>query len=231
MMDTSDITFEYLFTFPDGTSKHFILALDPQTLLLKNKTVQEPDWARLTTHQCQCCARDPETTTFCPVALNISHLVSSFISIASYESCTVSCKTLERTVSKKTIVQDGLSSIMGIIMATSGCETMNVLKPMARFHLPFATVDESVFRTASIYLLRQFFIDRETGSGDFQLKYLKQQWSQIEQVNEGILRRIKAANKLDADRNAIVVLNCLAQILTMELDEDLSSLKPIFFIN
>jgi len=33
---------------------------------------------------------------------------------------------------------------------------------------------------------------------------------------------------MDADKNAIVTLNALAQILVMEVDEDLDSLKRLF---
>ena len=116
-----------------------------------------PDWTYLADHQCSCCALDKKNVTHCPIAVNISELVTAFKDMVSHESCNVSCITAERTVTKNTLVQDGLSSIMGIIMATSGCPTMDILKPMARFHLPFATVDEAMFRSISVYLLRQYF--------------------------------------------------------------------------
>lgn len=117
---------------------------------------------------------------------------------------------------------------MGLIMATSGCPVMNILKPMARFHLPFATIDESLFRSVSVYLLRQYFIYLDQGESDFHLENVKSYYDKIEKVNSGILRRIKSATKLDADRNAIVILNCLAQILHLELDDNLQSLAYIF---
>lgn len=228
-MAQEDITYHYCFDFSSGVRKRFLLQIDGTSFSLKDTSISKPEWALLPNHQCSCCRLDRQRAGYCPVAVNIADLVSSFKDVLSHESCTVSCITSERTVSKNTIVQDGLSSILGIIMATSGCPTMEVLKPMARFHLPFATVDESTFRSVSTYLLRQFFLDRENGNGDFRLERIKEHWKQIEKVNEGILRRIKSASELDADRNAIVILNCLAQILTMEVDEDLNSLRPIFF--
>ena len=228
-MNTEDITFNYCFDFTNGVRKRFLIKLDAKSLKNKHVSPHKADWTILSTHQCSCCRLDRKTTAHCPVAVSIADLVSSFKDILSHESCTVSCITVERTVSKETIVQDGLSSIMGIIMATSGCPTMDVLRPMARFHLPFATVDESMFRSISVYLLNQFFIEKESGKGDFQLHKIKQYWHQIEKVNEGILNRIKSATDLDADRNAIVILNSLAQILNMEIDDDLSSLSSIFF--
>jgi hypothetical protein len=100
---------------------------------------------------------------------------------------------------------------------------------MARFHLPFATVDEAMFRSISVYLLRQYFAYQQGGTSDFFLKNVKSYYEKIETVNKGILNRIKHASRLDADRNAIVILNALAQILHMEIDDDLRSLRSIFY--
>jgi hypothetical protein len=226
-MSTPDITYKYCFDFPNGMKKRFLVQLDGRTFLFKPAVHALPDWTILTENQCSCCAL--KNVPHCPLAVNISELVTSFKDIVSYEACMVSCITAERTVSKNTLVQDGLSSIMGIIMATSGCPTMDILKPMARFHLPFATVDEAMFRSTSVYLLRQYFTFQKGGAGDFFLKNLKSYYEEIESVNKGILNRIRQASQLDADRNAIVILNALAQILNLEIDDDLRSLRRIFF--
>lgn len=222
------ITYEYNFTFPNGAQKDFLLKLDSETLLLVSSPPLIPEWALLENNQCSCCSLNAAHSPHCPIAANLAELVFTFKETASYESCFVTCKTAERTVSKDTIVQDGLSSIMGIIMATSDCPIMNILKPMARFHLPFATVDEAMFRSVSVYLLRQFFIHLDNGSSDFHLENVKSYYSKIEIVNEGMLKRIKDATRMDADKNAIVILNCLAQILYLELDDNLKSLEHIF---
>lgn len=222
------ITYEYCFSFPNGSTKEFVIELDNTTLLLLPQEQQFAKWAELPYNQCSCCPLEIETYTYCPIAANLSELVMTFKDTASYETCHVSCNTAERTISKDTIVQEGLSSIMGIIMATSGCPIMEILKPMARYHLPFATVDEAMFRSVSVYLLRQYFVFLKRGESDFHLENVKDYYSKIEIVNSGILNRIKQATKLDADRNAIVILNCLAQILYLELDDNLQSLQYIF---
>ncbi len=222
------ITFEYCFTFPNDSEKIFFIDLASDSLLYKPRDEIFADWTKLPNYQCSCCTLTIEDNEYCPIAANLSELVLTFKDTASYESCHVSCKTAERVVSKDTIVQEGLSSIMGIIMATSGCPSMAILQPMARFHLPFATVDESMFRSVSVYLLRQYFNFLDSGNSDFHLENVKSYYSNIEIVNGGILQRIKHATKLDADRNAIVILNCLAQILYLELDDNLQSLRHIF---
>ncbi len=229
MTENTDITFNYCFNFPDGTKKRFLLNIDKNNFIVKSNIQRPPEWTELYKNQCSCCRLDKEKTHYCPIAVNISELITSFKDVISHEACEVSCITAERTYTKNTIVQDGLSSILGVIMATSGCPTMNILKPMARFHLPFATVDESMFRSVSVYLLRQYFIDKKGGKGDFGLAVMQKYYEQIEEVNKGILERISAASKLDADKNAIVILNCMAQILNMEVDDNLNSLQPFFF--
>lgn len=229
MSENTYTTFNYCFDFPNGTKKRFLIQIDSSSFTVKSNIQHPPEWTELSNCQCSCCRLDRQEITYCPIATNISDLINSFKDVISHEACTVSCITAERTYTKNTIVQDGLSSILGIIMATSGCPTMNILKPMARFHLPFATVDEAMFRSVSVYLLRQYFIHQRGGRGDFNLKVMTKYYEQIEEVNKGILERIGSASKLDADKNAIVILNCMAQILNMEVDDNLASLQSFFF--
>ena len=76
----------------------------------------------------------------------------------------------ERTVSKETTAQQGLSALMGLIMAKSGCpQTGPHFKPMVRFRVPLATAEGTLYRAASIYLLAQYFVN-EVG-GEPELKF------------------------------------------------------------
>ncbi|KAB2891921.1 MAG: hypothetical protein F9K32_01985 [Desulfobulbaceae bacterium] len=227
-MDQNDKTYIYNFIFPDGLRKIFRITLDHTAHYCNSGSGPWPEWTRLLHQQCPHCRLRGEDSSHCPIAVNIADLVASFQDIASYKDCTVSCVSADRIVSKKTIVQDGLSSIMGIIMATSGCPTLDILRPMAWFHLPFASVDESLFRSASTYLLRQYFEVQLGKQPDFSLERIKEHYLRIERVNHGMLERIRYATVLDADRNAIVILNSLAQILGMEVDENLETLRPLF---
>ena len=54
------------------------------------------------------------------------------------------------------LVQMGVSSLLGVIMTTSGCPIMAQLKPMVRFHLPFASLEETIFRMVSMHLVAQY---------------------------------------------------------------------------
>ncbi len=223
-----EITYNYCFDFPDSSKKRFLINLDPETYDYKPSGGTPPEWAKLDTARCQCCKLKSSDHEYCPIASNISELVLAFKDTASYKSCLVSCISTARSCSKETTVQEGLASILGIIMATSGCPSMSILKPMACFHLPFATVAESLYRSASAYLLRQYFSQQKGEDGDFFMLRIHEYYKEVQQVNEGIFKRIEMTSEMNADKNAIVTLNALAQILVMEVDDDLESLKPLF---
>lgn len=224
----NEVTYNYCFDFPDSSKKRFLIKLDPETFDYKPSGGTPPEWAKLEVARCPCCKLKSEEHQYCPIAANIAELVLAFKDTASYKSCSVSCISTARSCTKETTVQDGLASILGIIMATSGCPSMKILKPMACFHLPFATVQESNYRSASAYLLRQYFTHKKGESADFFMDRIQEFYQEVQEVNKGIFKRIDMTSEMNADKNAIVTLNALAQILVMEVNESLESLKPVF---
>jgi hypothetical protein len=229
MTEKSPYCITYEFQFESGNKKIFKIILDPDTITLVLKGSEpRPEWTKLEFHQCFCCPLEKEDTPFCPIAVNIAELVEEFKSEISSDQCIAICTTPERTYMKEAAIQEGLFSIFGIIMATSNCPIMNFFKPMARFHLPFSTVEETIFRSTSIYLLRQYFEYKKGIKPDLELKKLDEHYEKVQQVNSGILARTGSIVKKDADNNAIVILNALAQMLTFEISDSLNSLEYLF---
>ena len=229
-MKRRPIQINYHFNFSDGSVTDYEIVLDPETLSLihAGDTMDLPDWTRLDFEQCVCCPLKPVAYPQCPIAVNIMELVGTFKSVFSYHDCMVVCETAERTFSKKTSVMEGLSAIFGVIMATSDCPIMEFLKPMARFHLPFATIEETTVRTASMYLLGQYYRHKDEPGMRFDFKILENHYAQVQQVNEGLLKRINSVGSEDADKNAIITLHSLSQFLSMEIDYSLAGLESIF---
>ncbi len=221
-------TYVYTFSLPDQRSIDFTITIDLISQQVNTCPLVAPGWAQLEYHQCPPCPLKSAEHPFCPVALCISDLVTSFKDTASYVKCRVTCVSPERTVTKETIVQEGLASILGLLMATSGCPIMSFFKPLARFHLPFATVDESIFRIVAVYMLRQFYRKDAANDDRLLLCEIKKHYALVKQVNKGILDRILSITDLDADKNAIVTLSSLGQILEMEIDANLESLHYLF---
>jgi len=228
-MADSPYRIDYEFHFADGNVKAFNIELEPETVSLRQSSTEAPpSWTKLDFHQCSCCPLDAASTPYCPIAVTIAELVETFKDAVSSDNCMVYCKTPERTYCKESSIQEGLFSIFGIIMATSDCPIMSVFKPMARFHLPFSTLDETVFRSTSIYLLRQYFEFKKGNPPDLELKKLDRRYERVQEVNQGIMNRTEDIAKQDADKNAIIILNALAQMLPVEIEDGLNSLAYLF---
>jgi hypothetical protein len=225
-----NLNYHYQFTYEDGKTTDYLLALDPETLSLvaggRDGTL--PEWTRLDFKKCDCCLLNHDQFPFCPISVNIMDLVEIFKTVFSYHDCDVVCHTAERTYVKKTSVMEGLCAIFGVIMATSDCPIMEFLKPMARFHLPFATIEETTVRTASLYLLAQYFNNNDKPLISYDFKQLEKHYDRVRQVNEGLLNRINSVSSEDADKNALITLHSLAQFLSTEIDYSLNSLEHIF---
>ncbi len=222
---------EYAFEFQDGRKRTFKIELDPDTISIVNPTPSSfPEWTRLDNERCEVCTLSPDKHEYCPIALNIAELVDEFKDSFSYDSCRVICTTPERSYQKDTSVQEGLFSLIGIIMATSDCPVMDLFKPMARFHLPFSTIQESMVRTTSLYLLRQYFEYKRGNEPDIDMKGLDAHYERVQKLNKGILNRIGSVSEKDADRNAIIILNSLAQLFNVEIEDNLTSVEYLFNI-
>jgi hypothetical protein len=223
------LTITYRFVFPDGNQAIFEVRIDPVTLeAVAEANAELPDWTRLEFSQCPHCPLTPESHPHCPLAASLSQVVARFESILSYEDLTVEAITEERTVSKCVSAQQGLSALMGLIMPTSGCPYTSFFKPMARFHLPMASGQETVYRAASMYLLSQYFAAQEGQQVDLGMQGLVQIYEDIQTLNRAMAERIRRAVSQDAAVNAIVVLDFFAQSLPLAIEDHLAALRPLF---
>lgn len=209
----NDIRIIYSFRFGDGSSKDFKVLLDGSTLLMSPCALPEPpEWTELAGERCGDCALTGEAT-HCPVALNLSGVAEAFGERLSYEVVDVSVLTEARTYAKTAPLQDGLSSLVGVIMASSGCPTMEPLKPMVRFHLPFAAIDETIFRMVSMFLMAQFLLKIKGMPHDLGLQGLADIYAPVGRLNRDFAKRLKRAAKKDANLNALVKLDCFAKLV------------------
>jgi len=131
----------------------------------------------------------------------------------------------ERTVYAEIAAQSAMSSVLGLIMATSGCPWTDRLRPMARFHLPFASELETVYRSVCMFLLaRELALVGET-PGFARLIAL---YENLHVVNRDMSRRLGAATRTDPARNAMALLDSYTTLLPAALESSLQELKPLF---
>ncbi len=223
------INIQYCFTTSDGAKKIFDLNINGETLLLEDFHPEPlPSWTRLDFHQCAHCSLDTGSSPYCPVAANLTLLIEQFENLVSYDKLHVEVTTDERTSAQETTAQQAISSLMGLVVATSDCPHTAFLKPMARFHLPLASEEETIFRAASTYLLGQYFLDAEKSPPNFKLDGLTQIYKNIQQVNHKMGDRLRAATKTDSSINALILLDAYAKALPFVIKESLEEIKYLF---
>ena len=219
----------YQFTLADGSQEVCEVRLDPQNHdLLSDPPLQGPPWTHLSFHQCANCPLTPVDHPHCPIALQLHHVVERFDHMLSFDQIHVEVVTQERTVSQLTTVQRGIGSLMGLIIATCGCPHAAFFKPMARFHLPLASGEETLYRATSMYLLAQYFLRKEGRQADLEFDGLTRIYHNIHIVNTAIAERLRAAAEGDSTVNAIVMLDMYALALPRAIEESLQDIRHLF---
>jgi len=225
----NEIRFVYSYKFNDGSTKHFDLRLDSANLHLIGKRPENlPLWAMLPFNKCSICPLSEKDHAYCPISANFAGIVEEFKNFLSHERVSVTVACEERFYSKETTIQGGLSPLLGIIMTTGGCPIMEQLKPMVRFHLPFASLDETIFRGVTMYLTAQYFRHHDGKEATWSLDGLQKIYTEVGQVNQGFANRMRAAAKKDANVNALVNLDVFASMMTLAAEDSLAKLKPYF---
>lgn len=164
------------------------------------------------------------------MAVRLVPLVALFEKVRSYDDVTAQVESDERTVTKRTSVQKVLRSLMGLLSASSDCPHIEFLKPMAHYHLPFSSREETVYRVVSTYLLAQYFRRQQGKPADAGLEGLKAHYRELQQVNQGMAARLGAirVEQGDSSVNALVLLDLFAHSLPDSIDADLEELMPAF---
>ena len=137
--------------------------------------------------------------------------------------------TDQREYIKHTTVQQALSSLLGIYMVTSGCPIMDKLRPMVRFHLPFATREETMYRVLAMYLMAQYFRQRNGREPDWEMENLVHMYEDVTVVNKSFVDRLNQIATDDANANALIILDCFANYIVMSVDEGtLADIEVLF---
>lgn len=214
-----EISYKYRFRFKNGLEKQFDILLDRKTLdvIPREGAGKYPDWVKLRNFRCSICSLDAGKHEFCPIAVNLIEIIDFFREYFSYERVDVSVKTFEREYSCSTSVQKAVSSLMGIYMVASGCPVMRKIEPMVRFHLPFSTLEETSYRTVSMYLLSQYFRQEQGKAPDWALEKLNKIYDDIRVVNQNICDKLTVLSSKDGIVNAVIQLDCFACTISLSL--------------
>ncbi len=216
---------EYRITLDDDHEFSYRIELERE--YDEERAAVAPKWTRLEHQQCSNCPLSPETHGHCPAAVDLQRVIEDFHGLPAFKKAVVWVRTPEREYVKTVGLEEGLRSLLGVIMATSACPMLGKLKPMAQQHLPFASNQEFILRTVSIYLARQYFNMREGRHADWELKGLVRLFQQLQLVNQAFWQRIHATCEGDSNLKAFLTFFSMASSMTYSLETQLQKIRPL----
>jgi len=223
------IQISYRFNLGNDKDEVFDVHLDPETLEIINQPSGElPSWTDLEFHQCSHCPFTSNTHPNCPLAVTLIQVIGRFDNVVSHNKIELTVLTHERTVFQKTTAQKGISSLVGLLFAASGCPHTAYFKPMARYHLPLASEDETFYRATGMYLLAQYLMHRKGKRADLELEGLKKIYQNLHLLNTMVAERIRSATRSDSSVNAVVLLDMITNLMPFILDEQLAKISHLF---
>jgi hypothetical protein len=226
---SQQVTYRFFVSSDERTSVE--LTFEPRTYRVTVPADAEaPEWAKLTYQRCPNCNLS-DAEAYCPAAIALAQFLPKFSARASYEKAVVEVETPNRTVVAKTTFQNGMAGLIGLAMATSGCPRTRFLRPMARTHLPFATDEETVYRSLAFHLLSQYVAH---GRGDapiaLSLAQLKTDYAELSIVNSAMAERIRGAIQRDAAVNAVIIRESFALITPENIDGGFEDIRALFVV-
>ncbi len=219
---------EYTFKMDDGKVLNYRVKFErPREKQLN--PADYPIWTQLKFHQCPNCPLQTDTHSHCPAAIDAQEIVMGFNEVLSCKAADIHVCSPEREYFKHTDAQTGLRALIGFVMASSACPILSTMRGMAYFHLPFASMDEAVYRITSSYLLRQYFKYKKSGKiPDFEFEGLKQHFQEMQTLNFHFLERIRAGCEADSNLNVLATLFTISSMLSLSLERHLKEIQHLF---
>ncbi len=227
MVLDKNIEFLYKFNFPSSKNVEFRIEIDTKTKSIVQPFDLPPEYAQMAKfdfYRCSNCA-NKQSGENCPVAHNLVAVAAPFKDNKSFDPVRIEVVSQQRTYIKEGSIQQGLQSLFGLIMASSGCKHLEFLAPMSIFHLPFADENETMFRVIGLYLVERFFTSPQD---PLSLEGLHKRYKRVEEVNKGIAERISALESQDAGKNALVILDTYIKMFSLEYERGLDRMRDFF---
>ena len=216
---------EYRVTLDDAYEFSYRIELDRQYDPVAANAA--PKWTRLEHQQCSNCPLSKDDFSHCPAAVDLQQVIGDFHGLPAFKKALVWVRTPEREYTKQVGLEEGLRSLLGVIMATSACPVLGRLKSMAHNHLPFASNQEFALRAVSLYLTEQYFNSREGRPADWELKGLVAQFQQLQLVNQAFWQRIHDVCEGDSNLKAFLTFFSMSSSMTYSLQTQLQKIRPL----
>ena len=226
--DPYRISVRYRYEFDDGAPVEFAVDSELRAGEQEPCSAAPGEWTKLNEYRCDCCSLPPSESQPCPAIASVADVVEYFNEHRDYTEakCTVSLP--DKTIVARKSINEALSALMGLRMASSACPILSQLKPLARFHEPFASPYHTVFRAASMYLLGQYFRQGRGEAANWSLDGLRELYADIGEVNLRMSQRLKAARREGSSPVSMSVLSVFSITMSHLFDEHLDILRGLY---
>lgn len=221
----ADDKIRYTFSFVDGKqwSTDIALAVVPSDV-----GQAPPAWTRLEFHQCGHCPLSADEVAHCPYAVSLVEPARVTANRPSHEPVTVTVMARSREIRADTTLQRAMGSLLGLVGPFSGCPVTAILRPMARYHLPLSSPDETLSRTFGTYLLGQYLRAQYGKTADWSMRGLQAIYADLRLLNLGMSQRLRGSQEEDAGVNSFVLLDLLAADVGYALEQYEGDLDEAF---
>ena len=219
---------KYVFSFENGIDEVFDLKFDNAwEHIIEEDASALPAWTELEYNKCPNCPISSADRPRCPAAVSLVDFAKRLGKIVSFEKVQLAVLTDERWVVQNTTAQRAMGSLMGLLLATSGCPITAYMRPMARFHLPLSNDLETAYRAVGMYLVGQYLRYKTIQDSDFNLKGLINIYDELHEINIAIAQRLKDSGVV-TEVNALVMLDLFAQGIPNSIEDRLPEFDYLF---
>lgn len=223
------VCIEYRIELGAHRTETFDFALDGKSFdLITREVLDSPRWIELGYRQCPHCPLTPEQSPHCPLALQLRDIVERFHDTKSIDQVALEVVTADRRVIQTLALQQAIASMLDLIWPTCGCPKTTNMKPLARFHLPVASEEETVFRVTGMYLLAQYFLSLTSDSARIELDGLTRIYEDSHILNTAVARRLQDVTKSDSVKNAITLIDMYSMLVPVLLEDQLAEMRGFF---
>jgi hypothetical protein len=196
----------YYFEFPDRQSDfHYSLKDRPENSMHAPENAPDPPaWTRLDCHRCAHCPLSEQGTAYCPAALDMVEIVEKFAESNSYDRVTLFIARGIQKHSTVTDLQTALAYLFPFVLLKSACPFAPLLRPLEKFIKPFPDLDDTIFYLLSFELVKQRCSTGDSDSAGGSSIAIANDSRNITMTLHGLLRRLRAASRNDANINGII---------------------------
>lgn len=219
---------DYWLKFDDGAECHLVWNFDPSMRQKQPSDLVAPRWTKLSIAQCAHCPLKCDVEEYCPAAISVYDILQPLSGRSGEEDVLCEVRTPQRTIKERVALKVAVGSCLGLALATCGCPVLDLLRPMAFLHIPFASASETYVRNFGMALLGFWLRAQKNMDDGLGLEHFHQYQERLSQINQAMCQRLGGAAQPELGKDAVLVLDVFAQFFRAGEVQMTANLEGLF---